>query len=100
MRHTVFGEKRAITHGFLKRIQILALHVFDHCNLCNGLVRLRRELELPADLSQAGVDPARLRRSEPELIRSVLADPCCATNPTKVTDYMVRQVLEEVAGHG
>jgi len=69
-------------------------------NLCNGLVRLRRELELPADLSQAGVDPARLRRSEPELIRSVLADPCCATNPTKVTDYMVRQVLEEVAGHG
>lgn len=69
-------------------------------NLCNALVRLRRELELPASLSQAGVDPARLRRSVPELIPAVLADPCCATNPTKVTDFMVRQILEEVAGHG
>ena len=69
-------------------------------NLCNGLIRLRRELGLPATLSAAGVDPARLRRSIPELTDSVLADPCCKTNPTRVTDFMVRQVLEEVCGNG
>lgn len=69
-------------------------------NLCNGLIRLRRELDLPPTLAAAGVDPARLRRSIPELTASVLADPCCATNPTKVTDFMVRQVLEEVCGNG
>ena len=69
-------------------------------NLCNGLIRLRRELELPGTLAAAGVDPARLRRSIPELTASVLADPCCKTNPTGVTDFLVHQVLEEVCGNG
>ena len=35
-----------------------------------------------------------------ELVDAVLADPCCATNPMKVEDFMVRRVLGAVTGHG
>ena len=32
------------------------------------------------------------------LVQAVLADPCCATNPIPVEDFMVRRVLDEVTG--
>lgn len=69
-------------------------------NLKNGLVRLRRELELPGTLRQAGVDPMAVRRRSAELVKAVLEDPCCKTNPLGVEDFMVRRILEKVAGHG
>lgn len=68
--------------------------------LQNGLVRLRRELGLPATLAQAGVSPVALYRELPRIVAAALKDPCCATNPMPVKDYHVRQVLEEVAGRG
>jgi len=67
-------------------------------NLKNGLIRLRRELELPATLKEAGVDPAQVRYLAGELTEAVLADPCCKTNPLSVEDYTVRKILEEVTG--
>lgn len=69
-------------------------------NLKNGLVRLRRELELPGTLRQAGVDPIAVRRGSGDLVKAVLADPCCATNPLGVEDFMVRKILEKVTGYG
>lgn len=69
-------------------------------NLKNALIRLRRELQLPDTLAQAGVKPGEVRRRMRELVAAVLADPCCATNPMKVEDFMVRRILEAVAGHG
>jgi len=69
-------------------------------NLKNALVRLRRELKLPETLSQAGVSPMAVRNHMKALVESTLADPCCATNPMKVEDFMVRRILESVAGHG
>ena len=69
-------------------------------NLKNALVRLRRELQLPDTLAQAGVKPAEVRRRMGELVAATLADPCCGTNPLKVEDFMVRRILEAVAGHG
>ena len=69
-------------------------------NLENGLIRLRRELNMPQTLTQAGVDPRQVRALESEILRSTLADPCCATNPVPVTAELVRQVLAEVTGHG
>lgn len=69
-------------------------------NLKNGLLRLRRELQLPENLAQAGVDPRKLRELEPELVAAVLQDPCCRTNPVCVTEEMVRRVLTEVSGRG
>jgi alcohol dehydrogenase class IV len=69
-------------------------------NLRNGLVRLRRELQLPDTLAQAGVDVKALRSQEQKIVETVLLDPCCDTNPVKVEPHLVRQVLSEVVGRG
>ena len=67
-------------------------------NLRNGLIRLRRELNLPETLAQAGIDPRVLWRNSGEIVEAALKDPCCASNPIAVDDFMVRRLLEEVAG--
>ena len=69
-------------------------------NLKNALIRLRRELRMPPTLRDAGVDLRLLRRSMDMLVKATLEDPCCRTNPLQVEGFMVRKVLEEVAGHG
>ena len=69
-------------------------------NLKNGLVRLRRELELPETLAQAGIKPGEVWRSRDRIVEAAMADPCCATNPVKVEAFMLRKVLEEVMGRG
>ncbi len=68
--------------------------------LKNGLIKLRRELELPQTLAQAGVDPARLRQQEQQILIAALADPCCDTNPVKPEAHMLRQILSQVSSHG
>lgn len=67
-------------------------------NLRNALIRLRKELGLPATLVQAGVDPRDVWRRAGDLVTAAMADPCCETNPMKVEDFMVRRILEEVTG--
>jgi alcohol dehydrogenase class IV len=69
-------------------------------NLKNALLRLRRELGLPQTLAQAGVDPRAVQQKGKMLVQTILADPCCATNPVKVEDFMVRRILEAVTGRG
>ena len=68
--------------------------------LKNGLVKLRRELQLPQSLAQAGVDTVRLRQQEQQIITAALADPCCQTNPVKPEANMLRQILVQTSGHG
>ena len=67
-------------------------------NLKNGLVRLRRELNLPETLSQAGIDPRMLWRNSAVIVEAALKDPCCASNPVTADAFLVRRILEEVAG--
>ena len=67
-------------------------------NLRNNLLRLRRELNLPDTLAQAGVQPQHVRSATREIVQAVLADPCCKTNPMTVEDFVVRRILEEVTG--
>jgi len=67
-------------------------------NLRNGLVRLRRELKLPETLAQAGVAPRDVWAATDKIVEAALADPCCASNPMKVEDFVVRRILEEVTG--
>ena len=67
-------------------------------NLRNNLVRLRRELKLPETLAQAGIAPGALRSAMNEIVSAALADPCCKTNPMRPEDFLVRRILEEVAG--
>ncbi|MBE6980793.1 MAG: iron-containing alcohol dehydrogenase [Ruminococcaceae bacterium] len=67
-------------------------------NLKNALIRLRRELKLPATLAQAGIDPAQVRRNRAQIVEAALKDPCCTTNPITVEPFMVHRILEEVTG--
>ena len=69
-------------------------------NLKNGLVRLRKELRLPATLAQAGIEPQKVQNEQARIAEAVLADPCCDTNPVPVTKDLVLRVLEAVTGHG
>lgn len=68
-------------------------------NLKNGLLRLRRELGLPGTLSQAGIPPRKLTENMPMIVEAVMEDPCIETNPIKVEEFLIRRVLEQVAGH-
>lgn len=90
------GEKYAklsIAAGFVGSSPAIAVR-----NLKNALIRLRRQLELPATLQQAGVNLLQLRRDMERIVTAALADPCCATNPQHPEAYMIRRILEEVAG--
>ncbi len=67
-------------------------------NLRGGLIRLRRELNLPETLAQAGITPRMVWSSMSTIVRNVLADPGCAANPMPVEDFLIRRILEEVTG--
>lgn len=67
-------------------------------NLKNGLLRLRREMNLPETLVQAGVDPRAVWGSVEEIVEVTLADPCCKSNPMEAEGFLVRRILEEVTG--
>ena len=67
-------------------------------NLKNSLIRLRRELNLPETLVQAGVDPRSVWRNVGEIVIAALKDPCCQSNPMPVEDFLIRRILEEVPG--
>ena len=67
-------------------------------NLKSSLIRLRRELNMPQTLKEAGVDPRQVWHQVKEIVAAALQDPCCKTNPMPVEDFMVRRILEEVTG--
>ena len=67
-------------------------------NLKNGLIRLRRELDLPETLAQAGVSPKAVWANVGSIVKSALEDPCCKTNPVAADDFLVRRILEAVTG--
>ena len=69
-------------------------------NLKNALIRLRRQLNMPENLAQAGVEPRKIWQDSDRIVSAVLEDPCCETNPVPVTAQLVRQVLEAVTGRG
>ncbi len=69
-------------------------------NLKNALIRLRKTLNLPGTLLEAGVDPNHLRQLTDKICRAAVSDPCCQTNPVPVTEKLVHQVLGQVTGYG
>ena len=66
-------------------------------NLKNRLISLRRQLNMPDTLAQAGI---HLENRIPEIIAATLQDPCCATNPVPVTAEGVGEILKAVSGYG
>ena len=69
-------------------------------NLRSGLIRLRRDLDLPETLAQAGISPGKLWSSARAITEATLTDPCCGTNPVRADDFLIRRILEAVAGRG
>ena len=69
-------------------------------NLRNALMRLRKELRLPATLQEAGIPRQRIRQHTDAIIRAALKDPCMETNPVKADAQLLRSVLEAVSGRG
>ena len=69
-------------------------------NLRNALLRLRKELELPQTLTQAGVSSQQVAEKTSSLVQTILEDPCCKTNPVPPTEAMVRSILSQVTGNG
>lgn len=61
-----------------------------------AIVRLRRELLLPQDLRQAGVEKALWEQEREKILAAALADPCCKTDPVSVTKDGLAQILKAV----
>ena len=66
-------------------------------NLKNALISLRRSLNMPDTLRQAGIN---LESQTGEIIEATLQDPCCRTNPVPVTAEGIGQILKAVSGYG
>ena len=69
-------------------------------SLKNTLIRLRKQLGLPASLKDAGVDVGKLSADIPAICKAVLADACIATNPVPVTEKDIVNILQQVSGRG
>lgn len=69
-------------------------------NLKNALQRLRKELQLPSTLAQAGIPPREVRQATDAIVSAALQDPCCATNPVQPDEKLVRHILQQVTGVG
>ncbi len=65
--------------------------------LTRGLIQLRRELEMPRTLREAGVAPDEVKRRLSDLAETALQDPCCATNPRPATVKELEQLILSVA---
>jgi alcohol dehydrogenase class IV len=69
-------------------------------NLKNALHHLRKDLDLPTTLSQAGVSPRQITEKMPSLVASTLSDPCIGTNPVRIDGKTVEKILRQVMGNG
>jgi len=69
-------------------------------NLRNALVRLRKELHLPATLREAGISEQKAHQHKEQIIAAALKDPCMDTNPVMGDRFALEKVLDAVTGHG
>lgn len=61
-------------------------------NLISAVEQLRTRLRLPGTLKEAGCSLT----VDHSMIKAVLADPCCGTNPVPVTETAVQTILKAV----
>ena len=65
--------------------------------LSSAIVRLRRALDLPGTLWEAGIDRSAYQEKRKAILCAALEDPCCKTNPVPVTMQELQQVMKVVA---
>lgn len=66
-------------------------------SLSQQIIRLRRNLRLPSNLSEAGIEHEAFKKREEAILDAALADPCASTNPVPVTREWTRRILRSVA---
>lgn len=66
-------------------------------NLRQAVIRLRRQLQLPATLTEAGIGRKDLEAASDGLIRAALQDPCLFGNPRPATAQDMEKLLREAA---
>ena len=69
-------------------------------NLRNALVRLRKDLQLPGTLWEAGISTQKVHQHRDQILAAALKDPCMDTNPVKGDAHLLGSVLDAVTGHG
>ena len=69
-------------------------------NLRNALLRLRKELGMPATLQEAGINRQKLWHAGDKIVEAALKDPCMRTNPVRADAFQLRRILEAVSGRG
>ena len=69
-------------------------------NLRNSLIRLRKELGMPATLQEAGIHRQKLWHYSDKIVEAALKDPCMETNPVGCEAFQLRRILEAVSGRG
>lgn len=68
-------------------------HLSGVRGLSFALQRLRRQLELPATLTEAGLQRAEVQQAEDAICAAAVNDPCAATNPRPVTLEAMKALL-------
>lgn len=65
--------------------------------LVSSIRQLRRKLQLPDNLKEAGVTKAQWAEKKQEILQAAWNDPCCKTNPVDVTEAGLETICLEVA---
>ena len=66
-------------------------------SLLQQLRQLRRSLNLPQTLAQAGIEPAKLAKYRAAVAQAAMEDPCMKTNPITPTVSQLEQLLQEIS---
>ena len=95
------GEISDVARRYVTLARSLGLSASSDRNLVLALVgwveRVRRELEMPATLTAAGIDRQPLRDAIPALAAAAQKDFCTSGNPIEVTEADLAAILQRIA---
>ena len=66
-------------------------------NLVNKLKAMQRELSVPQTLKACGVEKLQYENAKEHIIQSALKDACTATNPRKLDEHDIENILINIA---
>jgi len=94
------GELGPVACRYAGLANALGLSAASERNLVLALVgwveRIRRDLEMPTTLTEAGVDRVAFKAAIPDLARTAVNDYCTTGNPTPVTEADLAGILRRV----
>ena len=61
------------------------------------IYKLMRDLKMPVNLKQAGIQENQIRKIETEAVRGALADACLKTNPRTVNENQIKEIIHKLS---